>query len=286
MHDVELWKHISAPFRLPSDIHRCALKDWQLIDCDIAGCMLCGKIHHCQDNHQCPTVTYEGRHVCEITGFYTRRNVFVDDEFVDTVASVSMPYTPPLNSITREQIEGWVHLVLCSEKAKDMLKLEIERKKHKCKAAFIKFAKNIKIKKLPLNIVNIYTLTAHSVAHVRLPTILSQEELELLLEQCTQYVDSFCRRFLDNLKITPPVSKMHGFVIGLLYLMRVGVIAYGDVEIVPKIPALTLVLPSENHIKTLCKLPTKILTEVENTIKITLRKFTRDRLLTLGFKIV
>ena len=79
---------------------------------------------------------------------------------------------------------------------------------------------------------------------------------------------------------------MHGFIVGLLYLMRTGMCICENVEIVPRIPELQYVLPSENQVKVLFKLSTKIMTEVENIIKMTLRKFTRDQLMAMGFEML
>ena len=75
-------------------------------------------------------------------------------------------------------------------------------------------------------------------------------------------------------------------MVGLLYLMRVGMIVYGDIEIIPKITELTRVLPAENNIKLICKLSTKIMTEAENMIKLETRNIKRSRLLNMGFEVV
>ena len=43
-----LWARVRGPFLLPQSIHRCRLDDWELFDCDAAGCRLCGKLHRCR----------------------------------------------------------------------------------------------------------------------------------------------------------------------------------------------------------------------------------------------
>lgn len=283
---IQLWKSLAQPFQVPCSIHRCRLCDWELIDWDVAGCTLCGKIHECKDAVHCPLVTYEGRHVCEITGFYTRRNVFVDDEFVDTVANVTTQHIPVTRSIDHAQIEAWVEAVLCSEDARKAVSQEITKRSQRCKAVFVKFAKQAKTQRTPVNVLDLCTLTAQAMANIRNPVLLEPYEAKSLAASCVERIDFFCRAFLDALRCTPPSVKMHGFVVGLLYLMRTGLVLCGNVEVVPRIPELALVLPSENHVKVVFKMSTKIMTEVENFIKITVRTFTRDKLISMGFRIV
>jgi hypothetical protein len=283
---IQLWKSIAQPFVVPASIHRCRLADWQLIDCDVAGCTICGKIHECKDCMRCPLITYEGRHVCEITGFYTRRNVFVDDEYLDTVANVTTQHVAVQRHIEHAQIEVWVWALLASKDAVDAVTLEIQKREQRCKAVFVKLAKQVKAQKSAVDIMALCTQTAQLMSNIRKPLILEPHQARALAKLCTDKIDSFCRSFLDALRCTPPAVKMQGFVVGLLYLMRTGLILCGNVEIVPQIKELALVLPSENHIKVVFKLSTKIMTEVENFIKMTIRTFTRDRLLNLGFKIV
>ena len=88
--------------------------------------------------------------------------------------------------------------------------------------------------------------------------------------------------FFDQLRSSPPAIKMHGFV----YLMSAGLIICGYVEILPKVNDLAWVLPSENHVKVVFKKSTKIMTEVENVIKITVKRISRNKLIDVpGFRI-
>jgi len=283
---IELWKSLAQPFRVPKSIHRCRLCDWELLDCDVAGCRVCGKIHECKDATQCPLVTYEGRHVCEITGFYTTRNVFVDDEYMNTVANVSAPHVPVVRSIDQAQIEAWVDAVLCSPDAREAVACEIAKREQRAKAVFLKLAKQAKAQRQALNIVDLATQTAHCMSNVREPVLLDELSARSLAAVCVLHINFFCRAFLDALRCTPPSVKMHGFVVGLLYLMRTGLVLCGNVEIVPKVQDLSAVLPSENHVKVVFKMSTKIMTEVENFIKITVRTYSREKLLGMGFRVV
>ena len=285
MQTIALWRSIAAPFVVPQSIHRCQMRDWELLDCDVAGCTICGKIHACKDE-KCPLVCYEGRQVCELTGFCVRNQLFASDEYVDTVAY--MPSSIPVahRSIQTEQIEHWINAVICSDRSRESLEAEGLKRSTRVKTVFIKLAKQCKAQRNPVNIVHLCALTAHATANMRTPKIMDQDYLRTLAAQCIDAAVFFCRTFLDVLKCTPPAIKMHGFVVGLLYLMRTGMCICENVEIVPRIPELQYVLPSENQVKALFKLSTKIMTEVENIIKMTLRRFTRDRLLAMGFELL
>jgi UL92 family len=172
-HQIQLWHLIRQPFRLPARIHHCALRDWESIDCDVAGCLLCGKIHECKDAMECPLVVYEGRHVCEITGFYTRRNVFVDDEFVDTAASVSTCPGRIIQKIPPSLVETWVDRILCSDLTTKSIQQEIIKRKHRLKLCFIRCAKVKKASQAPLNILDLCTQVAHITSQIRMPRIMS-----------------------------------------------------------------------------------------------------------------
>jgi hypothetical protein len=281
---IKLWIQIRKPFYIPQRIHHCRLKDWELIDCDIAGCLLCGKIHICKDDDHCPLVINEGHHVCEITGFYTRRNVFVDDEFVDTVASIGVWQGRIFQKISPCFVEFWVNQILGSPQAHRCIEMEIIKRNVKLKQCFIKHAKLVKSKKEPLCILKLCTLVAHTMSQIRKPKCMTPTQQLYLTSLCISHINFFCGLFFEHFEIVIPSSKTAGFVVGFLYLMRQGLILYGNIVIVPCVPELKYVLPSESQIKTVFYLSTKIMTEVENSIKVSMRNVNKDKLLDIGFK--
>lgn len=285
-YNIQLWKSLRQPFRVPESVHRCRLRDWELIDCDVAGCTLCGKVHRCHDTVHCPTVADEGRHICQITGFYTNRNVFLDDEYLDTVANVTVQHVAVVRHIEISQIEGWVEQLLCSDEARLSIRQELDKREYRARMTFVKLAKQAKAQRTPLNLVDLCTQTAQAMASVRKPVMLDCADAAALASACSRHIDRFCRIFLDTLHCTPQSVKMHGFVVGLFYLMRTGLVLCGNVEVIPRVEELALTLPSENHIKVVFKMSTKIMTEVENFIKFTVKPLSRDKLIEMGFRAV
>jgi hypothetical protein len=283
---IALWKQIRQPFYIPQSIHRCQLKNWESIDCDVAGCLLCGKIHICRDDENCPLIINEGRHVCEITGFYTRRNVFVDDEFVDTVASIGIWQGKNFQKISPCFVEFWVNQILGSPQAHSCIKTEISKRNLKLKQCFIKHAKIIKSRKQSLCILHLCTLVAFSMSQIRKPKCMTKTQQSYLISVCVSHINFFCGLFFEHFEVVVPTSKTAGFVVGFLYLMRQGLILFGNIVIVPCVPELKYVLPSESQIKTVFCLSTKIMTEVENCIKVCMRNVDKNKLLDIGFKII
>ena len=285
-YNIKLWKSLRQPFVVPMTVPICRLPDWELIDCDVAGCLKCGRIHVCNDTVHCPTVADEGRHICQITGFYARRSVFLDDEYLDTVANVTVQHVAVVRHIELAQIEAWVDQLLCSEDARCSIAQELSKREARAKMVFVKLAKRAKADRAPLNVVDLCTQTAQDMASVRRPVLYHRTDAAALAQTCSHHVDRFCRAFLDTLRCTPPSVKMHGFVVGLLYLMRTGLVLCGNVEVIPRVEELAAALPSENHVKVIFKMSTKIMTEVENFIKFTIKPLSRDRLIEMGFKVV
>ena len=279
---LALWRHVADPFVLPPSIHRCRPCDWELVDCDAAGCRLCGRGHLCAVD-TCPTVAYEGRQVCEITGFCVRNHQYGQDEFVDTVAHIPAPHPPAVRVFEWGQVDGWVRDVLCSDRTRASLEAESRKRVHRVHAIFVRLIKHWKAQRAPINLIHLCTLIARAVANVRTPRLDDPHRLDALAASCVDAIARFCSTFFDPPRCAPPAVKMQGFVVGLLYLMRGGMCIGGNIEIVPRVTGLAAVLPTENQVKALFRLSTKIMTEVENVIKMTLRHHTREQLVGMGF---
>ena len=80
MMTYQTWRCLREPFLLPPGLHCCGHDDWELYDCDGAGCRVCGAAHECSAD-TCPLVDNEGQQVCTITGFCVKTKVFAESEY-------------------------------------------------------------------------------------------------------------------------------------------------------------------------------------------------------------
>lgn len=76
-------------------------------------------------------------------------------------------------------------------------------------------------------------------------------------------------------------AKLRSAAIGLLYMLRQGIIVH-ELVVLPKLRRLEDILPLENHLDVLFGVRAKCITETENVVKIILRSVTKQQLLDAG----
>lgn len=93
---------------------------------------------------------------------------------------------------------------------------------------------------------------------------------------CSSIFRHFCMltRFSPGLLVD---CKIRNCAVGLLYLMRQGIIMHG-VVLLPKIAQLRHILPLENHLPIIFGVRGKCITETENIVKSTLKGISRKEL--------
>lgn len=271
---------IREPFCIPQCIHRCLPVDFENFDVDQAGCLLCGKIHVCDKGH-CVLSEEDGHVVCEITGYCVRKKIFSDNEFVDTVACISQDYQAQLQNVDSNQLEFWIEDVLVGHK--HVLVDERRRNKTRKQAILMRILKHFKTTKANLNLIDVFTCFINATKNIREPLLLPESTLRVIVKQCSDIVITFCGRFFLLSKSVPSVNKLHGFIIGILYLMRNGLRMHDCIELLPPYPILHNILPVETQIKRIFRMSTKIMTETENTIKRNLKQVSREQLRNVGF---
>lgn len=272
---------------MPEGLHRCQLHDWELFDCDAAGCLVCGALHACAPE-TCPLVDANGWQVCEITGVCVKSIVFAKEEFVTTAvcapqASHAHSATPARRRLEDEQVRSWVESILCSQHARDALEIEGKRRVQRVQAVFLKLAKASKATGRSPNLIALATGTAAVLTATRTPVQLPHEALMSLAAECSAKIMRFCGRFLELVQSLIPMVKMRGFVVGVLYLMRTGMCLCDSVEVLPCVPALRETLPLESQLPGRFHLSTKIITEAENSVKLALRGYVQKELVEMGF---
>ena len=286
----QIWRLMRGPFFMPEGLHTCQLDDWELFDCDAAGCRVCGALHACGPD-VCPLVDANGWQVCEITGFCVKTIVFAKEEFVTTAvcpcdrfSSSSILSSPPSRRrIEDEQIKGWVEAILCSDSTREALEFEAKRRVQRAYAVFLKLAKAEKAAGRSPNLVSLATGTAAALATTRIPVQLTEEALMSLAADCSAKIMKFCCRFLELVQSLIPMVKMRGFVVGVLYLMRTGLCLCDSVEVLPCVVELRGALPLESQLPGRFRLSTKIITEAENSVKLALRGHAQKELEEMGF---
>ena len=274
------WRSIREPFYVPAQVHQCKVADYENIDVDEAGCTLCGRVHKC-GRDPCLLFEQHGYKVCEITGYCVCTTVFSDNEFVDTVAHVGDGYQPLLNGAEASVVETWVANSLLSHTAS--LKQEIEHNRVRRSIVLTRILKHYKVSRKSLNVVDVFTCLMNATANLREPLLLESSELHALVQYCTSMIMNFCGRFFLLKHVVPSSVKMHGFIMGVLYLARNGLCINDSVELIPAVPLLTYVLPAETQLRRLFGLSTRIMTETENIIKKSLKHLSRAQLRDIGF---
>ena len=292
-----VWHRVRAPFRMPRGCHACGVDDWEVFDVDKAGCVHCGRLHLCKDGGECMG-TMEGDHqACEITGCWIRNRNF-QQGYTDTAMPLkgnsNCDYQYNLNNISnhcnpvtnshpppRQWVDGthvarWLHTLVFSDTSRQCITREIQRVEDKAVIAFARVAKGFKLEGRQPCILEMLSHTRYVLGSLRIPCkITSQQSFDDLVRECAAAILRFTSCFRKVLMPHVPSAKLDHFVIGLIYLLRSGIVMFDTIQVVPRIPALRRLLPMETSLKMHFRIPCKIITEVENIVKITLKTFDR-----------
>jgi hypothetical protein len=275
-----LWHRVRAPFKVPQGCHRCALHDWEVYDADKAGCRVCGRAHQCRDGGDCIGVCESDHQVCEITGCWIRTRNF-QQGYTDTAMPTA---STDLHLMPRPWVEGdrvvhWLQTLLFSDAARRCVARELQRIADKAASAFARVAKAWKLDRRDPDILAMLAQTRFAMGSLRMPCRLrTQRAFDDLAHACVLAVLGFTGNFKKVLMPHVPPAKLDHFIIGLIYLLRTGIVMFDTVQVVPRIPALRRLLPMETCLKAGFKIPCKIITEVENIAKTALKTLDRRRL--------
>lgn len=279
---TNLWLRVRSPFRLPKRCHSCRLEDWEVFDVDKAGCLTCGRTHRCQDGGDCPTADDSDHQACEITGCWIRTRNF-QQGYTDTGIGLDGEHSLP--PIPRPWVEGdhvarWMHQLLYSDTARRCITREMQRIREKASATFARVAKAWKLaKRGPPDVLALLAQTRYAMGGLRMPgKMLGHSEFDELVRVCTLAILEFTSGFKRVLLPHVPPAKVDHFVIGLIYLLRSGIVMFDTVQVVPRVPMLKRLLPMETCLKAYFKIPCKIITEVENITKIALKGLDRRKI--------
>ena len=273
------WSRVRSPFRLPQNCHCCQLDDWEVFDVDKAGCRQCGRFHLCRDGGECVGEMDHDHQACEITGCWIRSRNF-QQGFTDTAMPIGSCHSVSEYN-KRPWVEGnhvvrWLHVLVFSDTAKRCIDREIHRVVDKASVAFARIAKTFKLEGRQPNMLEMLAETRFLLGNLRVPCrVLSQAMFDELARACVLAILTFTGNFRKILMPFVPMIKLDHFVIGLIYLLRNGIVMFDTIHVIPRIPSLRRLLPMETCLKAHYKIPCKIITEVENITKIALKSLDR-----------
>jgi hypothetical protein len=258
-----LWTALRQPFVLPKasfGFHEC---QWERLDLDVLGCVLCGTIHACADGRCQNTEEVEDGHVCVLSGVVIREKRFVATEFIphalltDCVAAQCVFEEENATA----QVFSVVEDLLCSQTSKMlyMRNLMYSMNKSKCK---LRRAPNL-------------LLACAELVHTCTPTHpLRKFDLDgrrAIVESVTRDIVGAIRGLVYGFRMPLKDGELRTVAVGMLYLMRQGV-TFESIVILPVVDELVRYLPNESMLSVFFDVRAKTITESEN------RYTTRDGL--------
>ena len=272
--NILIWKKLRRPFPLTKRMQTMHTCNWENIEVDVLGCLVCGSIHICNVN-TCQVVTTSDATVCVISGVCVTTQRFTQDEFCDRVA----PYcfcknmNLPKKVLSENTVFSHINEILCSENTRRGFQVDLRRELHKL---MLKLTSNIEKqclhKNQPCCIVN---MLEEIFADGGKKTQMLCSYNEALRVQCVQTVGHKITKLLNfyqthcQKNIKP--MEVRTYVVGLLYLMRSGVIVNNQ-QVITKVELLDCLLPSENLLEPIFGFKSKNITDIENRFKFFFRQ--------------
>lgn len=275
---------------------------------DIAGCRLCGRAHFCaalrgdvdhvrqrfnrtpevelRENMDCDCEREDcqSHTACRITGFCVEEHCYAENEFVDTIAVESAPVAvrPPSPEIG--ETLDIVSSLLCSEQSRVCLLEERRRMENKLRFTFNRLLREHKNRhpRTPPNLCEMAGALCHHTRNVRLcPPDFDEKLRREVALQCSRAITTLLRGLVASRAAFASPFRRHTLVVGLLYLMRSGLVAQ-NTFMLPRIPVLCALLPLESYLQPHFHIKCKCITEIENVIKMHLRSLSPGEIQRLG----
>ena len=265
MHSI--WRAARGPFHALV----CAQHTWERYDTTRAGCLRCGCEHVCAPTavgSQCPLAHLDdGGLCCTVTGFCPPVVRYSDSEYVEHFVPRE-PARPPDENLHGEVLEI-VEWFLMGNVTRACKREETARALGRFACTVIKTLKQHKLcHGPPVRLPCLPTVIAQAL-HALRPQRIMPPSRELC-DFCAQHIV----KCLRALKIAPPPHKRMNLVVGLLYLMKQGLVIQ-NTQWLPRTRSLVCCLPHENCLEKTFKLSMKLVCETENEVKLALRLKTR-----------
>jgi hypothetical protein len=283
----------------------------------MAGCVGCGVMHLCQHDTCITSSNHEGHSICQITGLCTKMLNFSDMEFVNTThGSLVHPKQPREKKLLRltrkkrfkkitmnrastlesrkkevqnpgvlmdDMVNSFVREILCSDQWTHSNNVEYDRYASKWSSALTKVLRDFKRNNpgtLPI-IPDMYSMTWSTMGNTRIPADTCIEDRQILATWCADNIRHHLMMLQGNFPDAIQPNRLQGMVVGLIYLMRCGIIVKGIV-VLPRLQMLSNTLPLESHLPHLFGIKGKVITETENMVKQILKSLSSHELVVYG----
>lgn len=280
--DALLWRALRRPFALTpemSHVHKC---QWEKIDMGMLGCRLCSAIHICSID-SCPSTQSHDATVCTLSGLCLTNKNFVQDDYSDRVA----PYIfctsnrTAQRAVTPDQIREMALYLLLSKQAETAFNIEIRRRAQRMTNSLALILED-KSAFAGANVIRLIEQTQRNFTQqnkllCEFHPEIRRNVIERVVMSVSHIINTCQWQWLRNIK--PMELRM--YVVGLIYLMRSGV-CICRIQVIPCIPLLVYLLPTENLLETIFAFKSKHVTDIENKFKFFFRQMSHETLLKLG----
>lgn len=271
-----IWRTLRRPFRYPRcDAGKC---QWEVYDCNEAGCLKCGAHHHCASNavdSRCPLIQNDDlSRVCTITGQILPEVRHAPEEFVDTCAAAperSEAHDPLASVCDLEgEVERVVERLLLGPLARRYRDEENARQARKVSSGLHKALRQAKLKGLagPPNVCRFIAEVVGQERNLRFVASASRG----LCGQCVRQIVVCLMNLRSKGARLAQGEKLDDLICGLLYLLRTGLTYQNHVLLMP-IEEIAGCLPFENKLEAYFGISSKSICETENFIKLVFREY-------------
>ena len=260
---VEAWRLLRTPFMLPcesTNVHCCR---WEFIAMDCCGCVLCGAIHLCSLEACESVVVTKEAVVCTITGVCVNTNPFAESEYSENViVYTSVQDKQDILEARMAVIDSFVREFLLSSSARKSAEYEHLRKLAKYHTNVSRLLRSSQ----PVDLVVLIQASLSLYTRKVFDTSLR----ESVRAKCSAVVKQVLCLSHAHHGLVVKDAELRNFVFGLLYLMQRGVKAT-NTWLLPCVPQLGALLPSETNVGRFLNFRSKHITETENKFKFLFR---------------
>lgn len=261
---VDIWCRLRRPFILPQcaqagpSHHAC---EWEAIDIDVLGCLVCGRIHACDVCACTDVIETNDSIVCAISGAVLRSQRYSDVEFVDTVAMTG-PVSQFEENFDAEVEQTVEHMLLSASSQR-------QRRSALCDV-LLRWTRCDLGAPPASSVLAVCAGLARKAAHLPHAFVFVSQERRHALASAAKNDCRRILRFMVTCGMPVKAAEAPRLTVGLLYLMRHGIRNAKHVVLEQR-SEIAQILPAEAQLSKHYDIHPKFITETENRIKFCLR---------------